>query len=280
MIAMTSETGDDDLQLSAESEKLKLPVHDYLRAAEEKYREKRREDTPPPASLPMIVGVFEFPWYLQSLGAWLPMSLMMLVAGGMMAYFVTYGLQMGGVGVRTVGVSACMATVFAFAYASACCLKVIEQTGGGRNVIDDWPNALDWKEWAWGLVFMVVMLLESALIAFVPTVGFTPWTWIPFLVLTDLLFPFVLLSSLEADVLAPVSRTVFQSLAKNTLAWLVFYGGYIGVWFAWVLITVVAAFLFKWGALLISMPLFAAMLLIQARLLGRLAWCIGRKSNS
>jgi hypothetical protein len=279
MMSTMNESNDDELRLSAESEKLKYPVHDYLRAAQEKEKEKQRDDKPPPQHFPMVVGVFEFPWYLQSLGAWIPMSLMMLVAGGMMTYFVIYGLQMGGVGVRTVGVSACMAMVFAFAYSSACCLKVIEETGGGRNVIDDWPNALDWKEWAWGLVFMVVMLFESALIAFIPTVGFTPWTWWPFVVLTGLIFPFVLLSSLEADILAPVSKTVFESLAKNTIAWVVFYGCYIGVWIGWVVVSVVAMFVLKWGALLFSMPLFAAVLLIHARLLGRLAWCVGEKSS-
>jgi len=275
-----NDTNDDDLQLSAESETLKYPVQDYLQEAKLKHEEKQRDDSPPPTKLPMVVGVFEFPWYLQSLGAWIPMSLMMLVAGGMMAYFVVYGLQMGGVGVRTVGISACMATAFAFAYASACCLTVIEETGSGRNVIDEWPNALDWKEWAWGLVFMLIMLLESAFVAFIPTVGFTPWSWLPFVFLTIAIFPYVVLSSLEADTMVPVSKAVFQSLSKNTVAWLVFYGCYFGVWLVWLTVSIVAGFIVLWGAVLVSMPLFAAMLLIHARLLGRLAWCIGKRNDS
>ncbi len=271
---------DDELQLSAESDTLKYPVQDYLREAKQKQQEKKRVEQSPPPKLPMLVGVFEFPWYLQSLGAWIPMSLLMLVAGGMMAFFVVYGLRAGGVGVRTVGISACMASAFAFAYSAACCLKVIEETGSGQNKIEDWPNALDWKEWAWGLVFMTVMLLESALIAFVPTVGFTPWTWLPFVFVTIAVLPFVTLSSLEADMWVPASKTVFHSLSKNTVAWLLFYGFYFAVQLVWVIISLLAMLVLRWGALLVAMPLFAAVLLIHARLLGRLAWCVGNRSNS
>jgi hypothetical protein len=264
-------------KVADQQDRLSYPVHEYLEAALEKQREREAEKLKP-TSLPLLIGVFEFPWHIQTIGAWIPMSLLLLVAGGMQACLFTFGVQAGLLGVRTIGVSAFIATVIALGYAAACCTTVIEETADGNVAIQEWPGALQWKDWAWNLVFMLVMLLESALIAFIPTFWIGLWTWIPTILLTLAVFPIVYLASSEEGAWAPTSVVIYRSLATRPLLWLAFYVEYFVVMFAWDIVTFVAILIMQWWALLVACPLLAAVMLIEARLLGRVAWCIGKSA--
>ena len=57
---------------------------------------------------------------------------------------------------------------------------------------------------------------------------------------------------------------------------LLFYGEYIGVLGVLSLVSLAALFLLQWFALLVVLPLLAAVVLIESRLMGRLAWCIAK----
>ena len=273
--AESDATSNDGDYVVGDVDRLTYPVHEYLEEALRKRSEKEAKKFEPTA-FPMFVGVFEYPWHVDTLSCWIPMSLLMLVAGGMQAFLFTYGVQLGMIGVRTVGVSAFIATVVALAYAGACSMSVIEETANGNATVEQWPSALQWKEWAWGFVFLLAMWIESAFFAFIPTFFLTPWTVLPTIALTFVIFPIVLLASSEADSWAPVSPTILGSLQHRPALWVVFYVEYFAVLAGWCVAVVLAAFAIGWWALLVICPLLAAVILIQSRLIGRLAWCIGK----
>ncbi len=259
----------------AQPQRLAYPVHEYLAEAERKQAEKEAEKLEP-TGLPMLVGIFEFPWQVSSLNAWIPMTICLLVAGGMLIVFFTIGVQAGMIGVRTIGVSAAIVSVAVAAYVSACSLAVIQETAEGNLAVQEWPNALDWKEWAWGLLFMIAMFLQAGVIASVFTIWLIPWTSIPAVLVTLLVFPVVLLASSEAGALYPASPLIWRSLARRPLLWLLFYGEYIAVLVSFGGVTLLSLVILRWAALLVVAPLFAAVVLIESRLMGRLAWCIGK----
>lgn len=261
-------------QPSDESEdRLRYPVQEYLEAAEAKFREREAEKLRP-TRFPLAVGVFDFPWRLTTLGSWIPMSVMLTIAGGMLAFLFTYGVQAGLAGVRTVGVAAGVATVMALCYATACCVTVIQETANGTVSIEEWPAVLNWKEWAWGSVFAWTMLLESAALALLLTFWLGRWTWVPTIVLSVAIFPIVYLASSEAGMWVPCTARVLGGLTRRPLLWGLFLSEYIGVLVGSSVLCGAAIYVMHWWALLVCCPLIAAAMLIEARLIGRIAWCL------
>ena len=254
-------------------DRARYPVQEYLEAAEAKFREREGEKLGP-TRFPMVVGVFDFPWRLSTLASLLPMSLMLTIAAGMQVFFFTYGVQAGLMGVRTIGVAAFVATVMAFCYATACCVTVIQETANGTVSIEEWPAVLNWKEWAWGSVFAWAMLLESAALALLPTFWLGKWTWIPTIVLAAAIFPVVYLASSEAGMWVPCSARVLGSLARRPLLWGLFSSEFVGVLAGSSVLCGGALFVLHWWALLFCCPLLAAVMLLEARLIGRIAWCL------
>jgi hypothetical protein len=175
-----------------------------------------------------------------------------------------------------------MLTILALSYASACCLHVIECTANGADSIDTWP-ATDWREWVWSLICVLYVFMICALAGYAVRLMTLPVvdTWLPTELTIFLLFPFVLLSSLAADSRWwPYAPTILKSMRVVPVSWLVFYGFVIALCGGWLAIFVVGILMNPWGAMMVVMPLLAAVMLICARLLGRLAWCLGQIESS
>ncbi len=266
--------GDElELRLSDEPDRHLYPVEKYLADATAQHDEVTAKNKTLP-SLPMLVGVFDFPWRLTTLNCWIPMTLFMVLAGGMQAFLFTYGMQAGVIGVRAAAPPAFVATVAAFAYMAACAMKVIEDTSQGLVAIDDWPRILEWKEWSWGLVFLLVMMAEAGLVALPFTFWSAPLYWLPTILLALLVLPVVLLASLEADMWFPYSPDTFRTFQTRPLLWTIFYAEYLGLLIVTTVAMGVVALVLHWWSFLIIAPILASFCLIAARLLGRLAWCL------
>jgi hypothetical protein len=91
---------------------------------------------------------------------------------------------------------------------------------------------------------------------------------------TFFVFPVVMLSVLQANSLAvPVTLPVLKSFVTVWWAWCLFYLETGIIFLMWIGVTVAAVITQPYVAVLISAPLLGAIILIYARLLGRLAWC-------
>lgn len=260
---------------SQADDRLRYPVQEYLDKAMQVENEKTARKYEP-TTLPLLVGVVTYPWHPDTLVAWIPMSFLLVVAGGMQAFLFSYGMQVGMIGVRTIGLAAFIATVMALAYAAACCQTAVQETADGNAGVEEWPAVLDWKDWSWGLVFMIVMWFEAALFAFIPTVWLVPWSVLPTVLLVFILFPLVYLASLEAGGWFPSSAVVFRSLRDRPILWLLFYLEYTAVLALFSVISLATLVVLVWWSFLVLGPLLAAVMLIESRMMGRLAWCIAK----
>jgi hypothetical protein len=194
--------------------------------------------------------------------------------------------MVGAAGQAIIFVSATVAqlivTVYFLAYAAHAFLVVFEETAAGnqevawsRDPVFDWL----WKLFYLGGMFLVSLVAAAVLLLFLlplllrwlPPLGFA--LLLP--ALTNLLFPFFLLSSLASDSLFQIVRTqIVGGLLRHIISLLIVF----------VVTTALAA---GWGALAyltfvadrsVLLPVMAvvgpAVLLIHARLLGRLAWLV------
>jgi hypothetical protein len=165
---------------------------------------------------------------------------------------------------------------WALTYAAACFLSVIQETANGVDEIDVIPEGafLDQLNAFGRLAFLAA---ASAALGFpfgqaaAILLGGEPSLWA--IVGALLFFPFLIMSSLESQrTLWPFSAVVFASLGRLWWGWLLVYCQ-TGAMFA----ACAAAFIFSFGFTpfltpLWAGPVFAAAILIAARLYGRLLW--------
>lgn len=228
------------------------------------------DSLPPPPRLPMVTGVFSFPWYLHTLVPWLAMSTALTLAAEATAlcfWLVDQGL---GIAARCFALPTCCLIYLATTYSSACCLTVVQQTSEGCDQVEDWPTG-DWREWFWSLKDTGAMFIIAGLI------GYAVWAltrlWLPAAAVVLLLYPIMFLSWLESA--SPVSLPVLRSLRTTGRAWGFFYAVSAVLLAGWTIPSLARFPEQPFLTILVSMPLLAAVLLVYARLLGRLAWCIG-----
>ncbi|HUG89496.1 MAG TPA: hypothetical protein VML55_01595 [Planctomycetaceae bacterium] len=237
-------------------------------------RRRRKQIDPWPA---FFVGVFGFPWREGVFSRWLLLSFgcsIVGIASVMMLYVAAMGIYSAVWALRMAWGWSCILT---FGYASACCLPIITETAAGGDRVEGWPEPY-WKDWALDLARVGLTALEAAAVAFgiakLAELG-TGHFWLPFLAAVYVLFPIAMLSSMHADsVLVPLTPGVLRSLVKCWSAWLMFYGVVALVSVAWPGLLVLGFGFNEWLIPIATAPLMSAVILIYARLLGRLGWVI------
>jgi hypothetical protein len=246
----------------------------YLQASVEK-RLCAAEKPPPPPRWPMLNGIFLFPFYLKTLAAWMAISFGLLLSSWLLMFWLGPGAILGMTSARLFGPPTCMAALLTFGYAASCCLVIIEETCHGWNSIEV-SAGLDWKEWAWNFAHIVALVLQAALVGHVVRLLGGTASWIPMVVGTLAAFPLVLLGALAADgAWVPLAIvTVLRSLVRNFLAWIFFYVETSALILGWILLTAAGLGRAPWLVPVYTAPLLAAIILIYARLAGRLAGCI------
>lgn len=230
---------------------------------------------PPPPRWPMLSGVFLFPFYLQSLAAWMAISLGLMISSWLLLTLLGPASILGLTGVRLFGPPTCAAALLTFGYAASCFLIIIEETCHGWQSIEV-SAGLDWKEWAWNYAHVTALLLQSAVVGHVVRLLCGTESWLPMVVGTLAVFPQVLLGALAADgAWVPIAiPTVLRSLVRNPLAWAFFYLETSVLIVVWTSLTAAGLKHAPWLVPLYAAPLLAAIILIYARLAGRLAGCI------
>jgi hypothetical protein len=255
----------------------RVPAAPSILERAEAAREREAEEARPvPTRLPFLVGVFNFPWYLRTMAAWGMISIGLTVS--LLGVLFCIYLDDQGVGVlavRTFGVPVLLVATLTLSYASACCLTVIETTAEGYDEVIDWPSGF-WRDWFFTMLVVLVMIALAMAIGGMIGKWLDIGIWVPAGVSAYLLFPLFAMSTLEAgSPMAIVTWPVLRSFWSVWWAWLLFYVETGVVIALWVALTVGTFGSHPWAMSFIVAPLLGAVMLIYARLIGRLAWCFG-----
>jgi DNA-directed RNA polymerase subunit RPC12/RpoP len=252
---------------------------------------------PPPPRLWFYEGVLSFPWKQESIGRWLILSLFAIVTDAVTTYAVVvlpmfrqefdrdaatalqapFAVMLGG-----------LLWSFTMFYAANCIYSVIRDTAAGSDEITDWGDG-DLSDGIWRLAFLVAPLLAAGSLGFgVMFLGALVWPpgaiWLG-LATGAMVAPIMVLSIMDNNsIVGLFSATVLRGVKIVWRGWLLFYieaGLLIAAWSALTVVSTVLAELapstfLRASALiltvLVTAPLWAALVLILARLLGRLAW--------
>ncbi len=239
------------------------------------------EINPPPRPL-YIAGVFSFPWRRRSIVPWLVISIGSMLFG-LITVVAIGGLLSGSAQGAIAAGAAVLVLVWVglltFSYAAACLFSVVDMTTYNYDLDEDWPEP-DWRERVWPLAWVLWLMFLANVPGFVAayasgaTLGAI---WSLQVVAVAILFPFLLLSSLEADsFFIPLSPPIARSLLSEGLSWLGFYALTMCLIAGWSFLTVEGFFESPYLAIIVTAPVFGALVLIYARLVGRLAWKIMR----
>jgi hypothetical protein len=234
------------------------------------------DESPRQPRWPMFSGILTFPFYLHSLGAWMFITLGLLIFAWLLMFWIAYGALLGGTSARLLGLPTCLAGVLTFGFAASCGLTIIEETSNGWDRFEVSPG-IDWKEWIWNLAQIIVLLFQAAMVGLVVQLVSSSSSSLPMVAGTFLAFPLVLLGALAADgAWVPMAIvTVLRSLFQVWWAWGLFYLETGAMALGWTLLTRAGLVgQSPWLTPLYAAPLLATIILIYARLTGRLAACI------
>ena len=239
--------------------------------------EERERVKPVPPKRPFDDGVYTFPLRLNVLpltGAFCLLAniIVMLAAGGV----ETEGLGMIiGLVLMT---AAMLLAIILFVFGSVCCIAIMEETSRCVDQIKEWPP-FDIVFWLWNTLFVVSTMAVSLLPCFLLNqIIPSTFLWVGPIFLFAL-FPIILLCEMESNSPGfPYSPLVVRSLRELPSVWMRFYLR------AFVMALVLAVCCgvccyqgYGPSILLVTVCLGAVMVIIYARLLGRLAWVIGEQ---
>lgn len=251
-------------------------------ASEELYLESARrrglvhsQITPHPPRWTFFSGVFTYPWRGINLTRWTTMAFGLAIAGVVSLKSLEYIGLMNGLLTNLalpgllLGVFAIAITWVVLSFSIASCQAAIQDTADGHDLPHE-ASMPDWDHWVFTFLGWLSLWAAAAAIGFPLSLAIGP---IAFLITGTLFFPVLLLSAMESDsYIMPYSPPVLRTLGYYAHGWLMFY----------LLTTLMAAAWFAafvWGyaqapylTVFLSGPVVAAMLLVYARLLGRLAW--------
>lgn len=230
----------------------------------------------PPPKRVYFSNVFNYPWTSHVWPRWVWTSIAWVISW----VFVTITLQfllssgVGPVVAAMIGLPSFWIVFWTLSYTSACGMTILEGTGSGQVVIDEWPEP-DWREWGVNLMYVAFLGLVAQGISLLmePVAQFLPAPWLVSLVQVHLIYPIILLSALESgSIMWPVSVPLYQTLWSHGRYWVSYYL-LAGALSAVYVTAVVFSIMFESILCALWMgPLTAAFLFIQARLLGRLGW--------
>lgn len=268
-----------DIREVAERRAVPDVVEKYARTGERKMV-SAAEDPPPPPQWPMFTGILAFPWRLNVLGAWMSISLGLMATAWLVMFWFGPGMALGGMSARLFGPPACTAGILTFGYALTCCLTIIENTSNGLDTFDVSPS-MDWKEWTFIFGRIVVLLLQAGMVGAALKWLCQSESFTPLAIGTFAAFPLVLLGALASgEAWTPLAiKTVLWSFKPLWWAWGLFYVETGALVWGWTLLAATGMREEPWPTPFYAAPLLAAVILIYARLVGRLAGCIVRETS-
>lgn len=239
--------------------------------------EVRQVEEDPPPEWTFFSGVTDFLLRPAVLVRWLFASMGLCLMGWLVAFGV-YVFGLLPIAVLIVALPLIFLTIMTLSYTAANSLPILVETASGKDEIEGWPEP-SMKEQAVDLIYVCFIVIVAEAISFFlgQLVGlFIGPAWLLSMIFGYLLFPIILLSSLEANSpYVPFTIPILKSLKTVTWAWGMFYGMSFGLMLIWVLPLV---WIFGRGGgvqffgMMVVAPLVAGWCFIASRLLGRLAW--------
>jgi hypothetical protein len=160
-------------------------------------------------------------------------------------------------------------TLASLSFAAASCRAAIQDTADGHDLPQE-ASLPEWDHWVFTLLAWIMLSAAAGAIGFPLSLAIGPAA---FLISGTLLFPILLLSAMEVDsYIVPYSPPVLRTLGYYFHGWLMFYLLTIGMAAAWFAAFDLAFPRAPYLTVFFSGPAIAAMMLIYARLLGRVAW--------
>lgn len=236
---------------------------------------KQVEVDPPPKWV-FFSNVFNYPWTTRAWPKWIWTSIAWSISWVMVTISLQF-LMAAGVGVLVaamIGLPSFWVVFWTLSYSSACGMTILEGTGSGQVVIDEWPEP-DWREWGVNLLYVAFLGLVAQGISLLlePLAQFLPAPWLVSLVQVHMIYPIILLSALESgSIFWPVSLPVYHSFWSHGRYWVSYY--LLAGLFSSAYVTAVIFSIYVDPILCVLWlgPLTASFLFVHARLLGRLGW--------
>ncbi|MEX0676538.1 MAG: MJ0042-type zinc finger domain-containing protein [Pirellulales bacterium] len=264
----------DEMEMEAPVERPPANEDQYLESARARGL-IRDVDYPDPPKWTFFSGVFTYPWRGVNLSRWTAMSFGLSIAGvvslqtleylGLMGGSLT-NLAVQGVMLAMVAIAVLMA---ALSISAASCRAAIQDTADGHDLPQE-ESLPEWDHWMFTFLGWLSLWAAAGAIGFPLSLAIGPAA---FLIASTFFFPVLLLSAMESDsYIMPYSPPVLRTLGYYLHGWLMFYLLTIGLFAGWI-----AAFDFAFPrapylTVFFSGPVLAALMLVYARLLGRLAW--------
>lgn len=241
-------------------------------------REEKAVEIATPPDFPMIKGVFTFPFYFQSLVVWALMALGFTVCalGFMTAYVIAMSVLQAGV---SFGFGVFLIFMLVVSFTSASFISVIEETAQGTDVVKEWPTGL-WRDWFWTLPTTIGLLVPPVVVIDLLRRGLGGQSWLMSLPLIFVVYPFLLASALyNGSPMEAFSKNVFCSLKSVWWAWATVFVVSIAMTVAWAAAFVAGFDYHPWLTVAALVPLLPGMLLLYARMIGRLLLCAQTKDE-
>jgi DNA-directed RNA polymerase subunit RPC12/RpoP len=244
---------------------------------------KSEPPPPPPPKWFLISGVFTFPGHRDVILRWVFLSCGFSAVGVIpgLAWKLTEGVELvRWIVMAFAALPMIWMLIWSGSYAAACGLQVLEDTAAGNQSILEWPEP-NWRDWAGQFFYVAYLVLMSAAPGYAidkllggvpgyPGLATAASVWFA--------FPVCLLSSINSIfVWMPISWPIVRSLVTSWWCWLAFYFESALLGAAWLVPLVVGLEIAPVLTMSLNGPVLAAVCLIYARLLGRVAWHIGTK---
>lgn len=265
---------DDDMEPEAHVERPLTNEEMFLESARKRGL-VRSYEMPATPRWTFFSGVFGYPWRGINLTRWTAMSFGLSVS--LIASVETleaFGLLGGSLTSQAVGgiflaVFTIVILLVVLSFAACSCHAAIQDTADGHDLPQE-ASLPDWDLWVFTLLGWVSLWAAAGAIGFPLSLLIGPSA---FLITGTLLFPVLLLSAMESgSYLLPYSPPVLRTLGYYFHGWLMFHLLTIPMAAGWIVAFVYGFARSPYLTLLASGPAVAAIMLIYARLLGRLAW--------
>jgi DNA-directed RNA polymerase subunit RPC12/RpoP len=262
---------DDDFEVEAPHVRPPSEEPDYL--AQAHTRGFVRDEAPiEPPRWTFFSGVFDFPWRASNLARWVAISFGLVMTGE--AFVVAVSLMSGStLAMPIVAMVTAMICLLSFSFLAPCFVATIQDTTDGVDEIQE-TTMPDWDQWFFSMLSLLNVVVLSGVIG-VPLTFVEPIGPAAIPIAAFCFFPILVLSALEAEsFLMPFSPLVWASLWRLAPAWLMLYvlsALLLGGWF------VITGLTIGLAPYLMVLPLALALssvLLIYARLIGRMGWLI------
>lgn len=262
----------DDMEAEAPVERPAVAEQELLEAARARGL-FRDELLPDPPRFTFFSGVFTFPWKGANVTRWTAMSFGLGISLVMTITALEWLGFLGGQANMMLGVLLTMFTAIltlaVLSFAAVSCQAAIQDTADGHDEPLE-ASLPDWDQWVFTLLAWMMLWAASAAIGYPLSLVIGPMA---FLITSTLLFPVLLLSAMECEsFIVPFSPPVLRTLGYYFHGWLTFQVMTVVLFAGWITA-------FDYGfpqaphlTALFSGPVLATIMLIYARLLGRLAW--------